>query len=499
MEDSHEEDSHEVVIIGAGMAGLGMAARLKLAGRTSFVVLEKADAIGGTWRDNTYPGAACDVQSHLYWYSFGEQPDWSRLFAGQPEILHNIERFADSHGLAPHIRFGTEVTAASWSDEEGAWTVRTSRGTRLRARVLVTAWGQLNQPSYAGLPGREAFTGTAVHTARWPRGLMLAGKRVACVGTGASAVQVVPAIAAQTARLTVFQRSPNYLLPREDRPYTAQERRELLDDPGRYLALRESLYRERDGWAAALRRGENPVREQFLSVSRELLERQVPDPGLREKLWPDYEFGCKRVLVSDDYYPALMRDNVELVTEPVRGIEERGVRTADGNLHEVDVIVYATGFKSLALAGGVEITGRDGRSLREIWQTGPRAYLGMAVSGFPNLFMLYGPGTNLGHHSILFMVESQIGYVLRALGELDRAPERFLDVRPEVLAEYDDGLQAQLRETAFAGGCNSWYKTGDGRVVNNWPADIARYRERTAGFTPEDYAMEPVPRHAVPS
>ncbi|MFF8989329.1 flavin-containing monooxygenase [Streptomyces sp. NPDC014983] len=478
------DEDFEIVIIGAGMSGLGMAARLREAGRHDFTVLEKAASLGGTWRDNTYPGAACDVQSHLYWYSFGEQPDWSRTYAGQPEILRNLKRFATSQGLTEHIRFGTEVTQATWSDEDGRWLLRTSHGARLRARVLITAWGQLDRPAWARIEGADDFAGTQVHTARWPEALDLTGKRVACIGSAASAVQLVPAIAETAERLTVFQRSANYLLPRQDQALGDDERAALRAEPHRYAALREGLYRERDGWAAGLRDDGNPVREQFLGVAAEHLAAQVADGRLRERLTPDYAFGCKRVLISDDYYPALCRDDVELVTEPIARIEPEGIRTTDGRLHGLDVIVHATGFQPLDRTGGVEIVGRDLLTLRDAWKEGPEAYLGMAVSGFPNMFMLYGPNTNLGHHSILFMVECQIAYVLQAL---DAGPDRVLDVDAEVQRRYNERLRQDLAGTAFAAGCGSWYKTSDGRVVNNWPGSIEDYRERTARFAPQDY------------
>ncbi|WPO76507.1 NAD(P)/FAD-dependent oxidoreductase [Streptomyces sp. KN37] len=481
------DEDFEVVIIGAGMSGLGMAARLKEAGRNAFTVLEKAGSIGGTWRDNTYPGAACDVQSHLYWYSFGEQPDWSRTYAGQPEILRNLERFARSHRLDEHIRFGVEVTQATWSDEAGRWLLGTSRGERLRARVLITAWGQLDRPAWARVEGADRFAGTQVHTARWPHDLEVTGKRVACIGSAASAVQLVPAIAEAAERLTVFQRSANYLLPRQDRALADDERAALLAEPHRYAALREEMYRERDGWAAGLRDDGNPVRDEFQRVAGEHLAAQVADDGLRDRLAPDYAFGCKRVLISDDYYPALSRDNVELVTEPIAGIEPEGIRTTDGRRHDVDVIVHATGFQPLDRTGGVEIVGRNLLTLREAWKEGPEAYLGVAVSGFPNMFMLYGPNTNLGHHSILFMVECQIDYVLQALGALDGGGDRTLDVAAQVQRRYNEELQRDLAGTAFAAGCGSWYTTSEGRVVNNWPSSIESYRERTAVFAPRDY------------
>ncbi|TFV62204.1 NAD(P)/FAD-dependent oxidoreductase [Geodermatophilus sp. DF01-2] len=482
-------DEYKVAILGAGIGGLGMAARLRMEGETSFVILEKADAIGGTWRENTYPGAACDVQSHLYWYAFDdEQPNWSRLYGQQPEIRANIDSFVERHGLAEHIRLDAEVSRATWDDAGGAWVIETVSGEQIRAELFIGAWGQLNRPSFKGIPGRESFRGEAFHSAQWRHDVDLTGKRVAVVGNGASAVQIVPEIAEQVASLTVFQRSANYHVPRMDRPYDPEELR-TFSDPARLRESREAFYAEHESWVGAMQLESNPVLDEFYRIARELLDTQVPDPVLREKLWPDYPLGCKRVLVADTYYPALMRDDVELVTDRIAEVVPEGIRTQDGTVHEFDVVVFATGFETLSFLGSLEITGRDGRSLRDIWQDGAHAYLGITVNGFPNFFLLYGPNTNLGHNSIILMLECQYDYVLQALRAREAHSAVALDVRADAMQRYNDQLQEQLRSTAFAGGCNSWYKTAEGHITNNWSGSVDDYRQATRQLQVEDYEM----------
>ena len=479
---------HEVAILGAGFGGLGMAVRLKAQGESSFVVLEKADRAGGTWRDNTYPGAACDVQSHLYWFSFDESPDWSHVYCDQPEILGNLERLIERHGLAPHIHYGAEVTTARWDDAAALWRIRTAGGDEYRARAFVAAWGQLNRPSFRGIEGRDSFEGALFHSSRWRHDVDLAGKRVACIGNGASAVQFIPRIAPVVAHLAVFQRSANYVVPRLDRPYTEEERRLFQEDPALYAASREGFYLEHETWYDAMRQ-DTPKAREFTAVARAHLEAQVPDPTLCEKLWPDYPIGCKRILITDDFYPAMTRPNVELVTERVARVEPKGVRTAGGRLHEADVIVFATGFETNSLLGVVDITGRDGRSLRDAWREAPEAYLGITVAGFPNLFMLYGPNTNLGHNSILAMLECQYGYIPQALRALREGRADALDLRRDTMEHYNLKLQRAFEGTAWAGSCSSWYKTPDGRITNNWSGSVEEYKRRTARFDPADYEV----------
>ncbi len=473
-----------IAILGAGLGGLGMAMRLRAEGEDSFVVLEKADRVGGTWRDNVYPGAACDVQSHLYWFSFDRQPDWSRLYPLQPEIQANIERLTAEHGIVPHIRFNTEITWVRWDQDAALWRLRTAAGEEFRARTVVAAWGQLNRPKF-DMPGVESFAGDWFHSARWRHDVALDGRRVACVGNGPSAAQLIPEVAPRAGRLLVFQRSPNYVVPRLDRPYDEAERRMFIAEPEKYQESREGFYLEHETWYGAMRQGTETAAA-FTAAARAQLEAQVADPVLRERLWPDYPIGCKRIIISDDFYPALVRPNVELVTDAFERIEPQGIRTVDGRLHEVDVIAYATGFETKSFLGPVEVIGRGGYSLREAWQDGPEAYLGMSIAGFPNFFMLYGPNTNLGHNSILLMLECQYDYVLQAM-RASREAGHALDVRPEVMTGFNRDLQDALRDSSFAGKCTSWYKTKDGRITNNWSGSVEDYKARTARFVPAEY------------
>ncbi|MEU0510850.1 NAD(P)/FAD-dependent oxidoreductase [Amycolatopsis sp. NPDC006125] len=478
---------YDVVVMGAGVAGLGLGARLKARGQHDFLVLERAAEVGGTWRDNTYPGCACDVPSHLYWYSFDEEPpDWSRIYPSQGEVFARLREFAERTGVLGHVRLNTRVVAADWDEADLHWRVTTADGGTITARVFVSACGQLAEPSYRGIAGRERFTGVSFHSARWRHDVDLTGKRVACVGSSASAAQLIPEIAAVAAKLTVFQRSAPYVLPREDRPYTEAELRAFREDPEALAKSRAEQYAERERQFWALEPGSDVARE-TVRIAREHLEAQVADPVLREKLWPGYAFGCKRPVISDEYLPAFTRPNVDLVTAGVAGVEPDGVRDATGALHPVDVIVYSTGFESLKFLNGLRVTGRGGTDLHEqAWRESPQAYLGMAVPGFPNFFILYGPNTNLNHNSIIAMLEAQYDYLLQAFARLGPdAPA--LDVRPEVVAAYNDRLQQDLARSAFATGCSSWYVGEGGRVVTNWWGTVDAYKARTARFDPAEY------------
>ncbi|WP_309643276.1 NAD(P)/FAD-dependent oxidoreductase [Phenylobacterium sp.] len=473
---------YKVAILGAGFAGLCMALRLKARGETSFVVLEKANEVGGTWRENTYPGCGCDIPSHLYSYSFEPNPDWPEVYSAQPDILAYIKGVAEKHGLYNHLRFNSEVVGATWDETAGLWRIRTVDGGTVTAEAFVTAWGQLNRPKLPPIPGRDSFAGPAFHSAHWDASVDLAGKRVVVTGNGASAIQFVPEVAKVAGQLTLFQRSPNWIVPRMSRPYTPDERANFRAAPQSMQAIRDEIFEMAEARLAAKRAGTLPVEEVPIPLAH--LHAQVADLDLRAKLTPDYEVGCKRVLISNDFYPALTRPNVELVVETIDHMTPQGVVDATGRLHEADVVIYATGFETKSFAGETAITGIAGQTLATAWANGPEAYLGISVAGFPNLFMLYGPNTNLGHNSIIYMIEAQVDYVLQALAL--GAP---ISVKAEVMADYNARLQDDLAVTPWAGSCTSWYKTPDGKILNNWPGTARAYAEAVAKFDAGAYEV----------
>ncbi|MFD0691653.1 flavin-containing monooxygenase [Actinomadura fibrosa] len=476
--------THSVVIIGSGFGGIGMAIRLRQAGIEDVVVLEKADGLGGTWRDNTYPGAACDVPSHLYSFSFERKTDWTRRFPPQREILDYLWHCARKYGVLDKVRFGTEVTEARFDEDAALWRVSTAGG-ELEARVLVSACGQLNRPELPPIEGVGSFAGTSFHSARWDHGAELAGKRIAVVGTGASAIQIVPEIAKEAAELRLFQRSAPYVIDKPDREYRTWEQAVLRRVPVLYTLSRARIYALYESRALGFVKYPKlmgALEKRF----RETLDEGVPDPALRAALVPDYRMGCKRILISSDYYPALTRPNVELVTAPIERVTPSGIRTADGREHPADVIVYATGFSTSGFLAPMKVVGRGGWELNEAWRDGAEAHLGITVSGFPNLFLLYGPYTNLGHNSIIYMLESQFRYVLGCVDALRRHRLDWIDVRPDVQDAFTREMQDRLRSTVWEAGCKSWYMNESGKVVNNWPGFTFAYRRAT---------RRPDPRH----
>ena len=484
---SHRPD-HEVIIIGAGLGGIGMAVRLKTLDCQDFLILEKASGPGGTWRENHYPGSGCDIPSHLYSFSFAQNPLWSRVFSRQPEILAYIEDVVAQHGLHDHIRYNSDVASATWDEMAGHWRVCLASGDTLSARTVVGAWGQLNRPAIPAFPGAERFRGKSFHSAAWRHDIDLRGMRVATVGSGASAVQFVPPVADAAAQLTLFQRTPNYIVPRLDREYTPEELDTYRQNPQQLQESRDALYWDREHRFAKMRLGSANA-EEVKTIALQYLHSQIQDPDLRAKLTPDYPVGCKRILVSDDFYASLNRPNVELVTEPIVQIEENGIR-AGGRLHEADVIIYATGFETQSFLGAGDIVGRQGRSLRDTWSDAPSAYLGMQVPDFPNFFLLYGPNTNLGHNSIISMLEIQIDYVAHGVRALRDSPDTALDVSTETLQEYDSWLQRALAGSSWSGSCRSWYKAADGRIVANWPGTVEEYRAMVAQHLPQADAAD---------
>jgi cation diffusion facilitator CzcD-associated flavoprotein CzcO/acetyl esterase/lipase len=477
-----------VAIIGAGFGGIGLGMTLKRAGIDSFEIFEKAEGIGGVWRDNTYPGAACDVPSHLYSFSFEPNPDWSRRYSPQPEILDYLERCVEKYGIGPNLRLGTEVSRAQFDEGSGRWRIETAGGETVEADVLVSACGQLSRPALTRIEGSDRFAGPIFHTARWDHGVKLDGKRVAVIGTGASTIQVVPAIAERVGQLDVYQRSAPYVIPKKDRPYMPWERRLFRWFPPARLFARFTQWLLFEVFISAF--------NQFRAVGRLVarmfernLDDQVSDPELKRALTPDHVLGCKRVLISPDYYPTLERPNVELVTQGVRELTKRGVVADDGTERPVDVIVLSTGFESNRFLSPMEIRGRGGLDLNEVWRDGAKAYLGMTVAGFPNLFVMYGPNTNLGSGSIIFQLESQMAYIADAVERLRRTGG-WLSVRPDVQEAFDREMQSRLSTSVWQTGCNNWYVDEHGRNTNNWPGFTLEYRRRTRRLDPSDYEIQ---------
>lgn len=468
----------KVAIIGAGFGGLGAAVALRRAGIDDLVIIEGADGVGGTWRRNTYPGAACDIQSHLYSFSFAPNTSWSRTYARQPEILVYLESVADDFDLRRHLMLDTTVRSLHWNPRMGLWECRLDRdghSVTMNADVVVCAVGLFGHARLPGIDGLTGFAGPVLHTAHWDHQLDLAGRKVAVIGAGASGVQVVPELAKIAGRVTVFQRTPPWMVPKDDRPYSASELARFERSP---LALRRTRWQiwkfQHDNTATF---ADDPVVTARTQIATSFLDRTVDDEPLRRALTPGYPFRCKRVLLGDDYYRALQRDNVELVTDPIARIAETSVITASGREIDSDVIVAATGFETSRYLSGIEVTGTGGRRLHEHWGDDPCAYLGVAVSGFPNFFMLYGPNTNQGGNSIVYILEAGARLVVSAVSRLARRGG-YLDVRPEAEKRFNDQLSADLERTIWTQ-CDSYFRSPTGRIVTQWPYTELDYARRT--------------------
>ncbi|MFU8764371.1 MAG: flavin-containing monooxygenase [Haliea sp.] len=472
---SEDTPIHQVIIIGAGMSGLCMGIRLQAMGISDFLILEKSAGVGGTWFDNTYPGACCDVPSVLYSYSFEPNPNWSRKYSPHHEIRAYFEHCADKYGLRNRLRLSTAVRSAHFDESAGEWEVTLASGEKLRAKAVVSGLGQLNLPNTPEIDGADNYGGESFHSARWRHDIDLTGKRVAVIGNAASALQFIPHVARQAAQLYVYQRSANYVVKRNDRPYSEAEKNRFARWPWLQKLHRALIYLRLELLFYPVFRNNRLLRSLVEKTARDNLEEQVLDPQLRRELTPDYPVGCKRILVADDYYQALTRDNVELVTSPITGINTEGVIADDGQSRPVDIIIYGTGFNTAAMLSGVDFTGSGGRSLAEAWADGAEAYRGVCVAGFPNLFMLYGPNTNLGGNSIIFMVERQVNYVAACIDKLLAHGLHALEANPAVMRAYNDHLQGDLAGTVWVANCDSWYKNAAGKVVNNWPRSTLYY------------------------
>jgi cation diffusion facilitator CzcD-associated flavoprotein CzcO len=478
-----------IAIVGTGFSGLCMAIQLQKSGLRDFVLLERADEVGGTWRDNTYPGCACDIPSHLYSFSFEPKPDWSRRYSPQTEILGYLESCAAHYGLEPNLRFGVEVARADFDEAAGIWRVTTGDGEEIEADLLVTATGQLSLPATTRIAGTKRFQGPIFHSARWDHDVELEGKRVAVIGTGASTIQIVPAIAERVSQLDVYQRSAPYVIEKRDRAFRGWEKRLFRHFPPARLYQRFKEWFFFELFVSAFNQFK-PLGRVGVRFFERNLEQQVSDPELRRALTPDpdHVLGCKRVLISADYYSTFERPNVELFTQGVRELTEQGVIAADGSERPTDVVILSTGFQTTRFLAPMEIHGEGGLDLNEVWRDGAEAYLGMTVAGFPNLFIMYGPNTNLGAGSVITQLESQMSYILDAVRKL-RSHGGWLSVRPEVQASFDREIQDRLSTSVWQTGCNNWYVDEHGRNTNNWPGFTLEYRRRTKRLDLADYEV----------
>jgi cation diffusion facilitator CzcD-associated flavoprotein CzcO len=482
------EEHVKLAIAGAGLAGLGMAIALREDGNEDFVVLERADDLGGTWRDNSYPGCACDIPSVLYSYSQEPNPEWSQAFARQAEIWDYMRDVAQRHDVLDHFRFGHEVTSANWSDDRHVWEIETPHGS-LTADVFVSATGALADPALPELPGLERFQGRVFHSARWEHDHDLRGRRVAVVGTGASAIQFVPEIQPEVAHLHLFQRTPPWVLPRENPNVSARWRARFERYPKLLALARASVFSLLESFHFGFR---HPVAMRLAERrARGHIAKQVADPDLRAKVTPDYRLGCKRILGSNTWYPALCQENVDVVTAGVAEVRENSILDSDGVEHQIDTIIFGTGFKVTDPPISHRIRGRTGQTLAETWAGSPQAHLGMTVSGFPNLFFLLGPNTGLGHNSVLLMIEAQIAYLRQALTHLRQQGLATLEPTAAAQAGYVSEVEAGTRGSVWtAGGCLSWYVDRTGRNSTLWPGSVRSYQRRVASFDSGDYSTE---------
>ncbi len=478
-----------IVIIGCGFGGIGAGIQLKKAGVESFTIFERAAEVGGTWRDNTYPGAACDVPSHVYSFSFEQNPDWTRKYSPSAEIQAYLLGCVEKHGLRRHIRFRTAITSAAFDETTGRWTLATDGGEVLQARVVISAVGGLVDPKFPDIKGLDRFRGELFHTARWNHACELAGKRVGVVGTGASAVQVIPAIAPTVASLAVFQRTAAWVVPRGDAEISKNAKRRFRSHPLALRAFRAGLYLLSELMGPMIILDSPRLSRLPEKMARRHLESQVRDPELRRKLTARFQFGCKRMLVSDDYLATFERDNVELVTDAIDEVRERGVVTRDGREHPLDALVLATGFALGLATAPFDVTGLGGRTLHDAWKSGAVAYKGLSVAGFPNWFILMGPNTGPGHTSVLVYTEAQIRCAVQAILKLRNEGLKYVTVKQSVQDDYNRSIQARMKHTVWASGCSSWYLNPDGENHALFPGLAAEYNLRTRNFRPHEYEI----------
>jgi len=484
---SSKREAPTIAILGAGVAGICTAIKLKKTGISNFTIYEKASEIGGTWRDNTYPGCSCDVPLHMYQFSFDMRPDWKQKFVGSADIKAYLESVVDKYDLRHHIRFNQEIEKAAFDEQAGTWSLTSSTGEKFKAQVLAAGTGQLNRPRWPGFPGQADFKGTSWHSAIWNHEFDLKGKKVAVIGNGASAIQFVPEVAKQVSEMKLFQRTASWVLPRPQREFYGWEKALY-----RLLPWTMNFQRWKTYWFGELLfKAFHGQGEKLKEQANEERDLYVSDPEKRAALTPDYEPGCKRVLFANEWWPAMGKDHVKIVTDAIERVTPQGVQTADGTVHNVDAIIYGTGFDSTTFLGPMEITGLAGRQLKDEWKGGAEAHHGMTVSGFPNFFLLYGPNTNLGHNSIIFMIECQANYITKCIEKLRTDNLLYIDVKREVQKASNRTVQEDNANSVYASGCTSWYKTEDGKVTNNWANYTFVYWWRTLRPRFSDFNLRP--------
>ena len=477
---------HDTLIIGAGFTGLGAAAKLKAAGVSDIVVVERSDRVGGTWRDNTYPGVTCDIPTMLYSFSFASNPRWSRMYPSGAEIQAHVEELTDQHGLRPLIRFGTEVTGLSFDEDAGVWTVNTNRRRHLRARTVVLAAGPLADHKLPDLRGIDTYRGTKIHSAAWDHDFDAAGKRIGVIGTGASAVQLVPELVKTAGFVKVFQRTPGWVLPRPDVGIPGVVQNLFAKVPAAQQLTRQALFWGHEACAAALV-WDTPMSGMVATLGRAHLRATVKDAWLRRQLTPDFTPGCKRMLISNDYYPALQRENCKLIDWPIATLSPAGIRTSDGVEHHLDAIVFATGYDVHLSGPPFPVTGLGGRSLQQDWAAHAEAYKSASVHGYPNLFVMTGPNSGPGHNSLLVYIEGQLDYLVAGVTTILGQNLRYLDVRADVQHRYNERIQRRLTRTTWMSGCRSWYLTADGFNASMYPGLATQYLRQMRQFRFDDY------------
>ena len=499
---SKQNDPH-ITIIGSGVGGMCMAMQLLRHGKNNFTILEKADDIGGTWRDNEYPGCACDVPSHFYSYSFETRGHWSRVFPPREEIHAYLSELADKYRLRKKTRFNAELESAAFDKKTQKWTLTLVNGETLESDIVVTALGQLNRPKVPEFKGANSFKGRIFHSAQWQHDAPIDGKKVAVIGNGPSAAQFIPEVAKTAGELTVFQRSPCHVVPRNDEEYS-RFAKFFFNIPAFRKMYRGLLYWAIEKNFTVFNEVKNArfliklfnLPGDLTKIVDDHFEEQVQDEALKKILKPDYAVGCKRVVISDDYYPALQRDNVRVETAAIDAITAKGIKTADGKEHAFDTIIYGTGFASTDFLAPLDVKGTNGVDLNSAWKDGAEAYLGITMPDFPNFFMLYGPNTNLGHNSIIYMIECQVTYILDCLDKLAQNDAASMNLKQSAMAEFADFLKARMDTSVFVRECNSWYKNDSGKVTNNWPEFTYVYQEATKQAKDDDYEFVTLPRAA---